>query len=258
MNTALRLAGRIAMVTGAGSGLGSSTAERLAAEGAHSVCADLDVAAAAATASRIEGFGGRATVIELDVTSEVSHKAAVSRVLRELGGVDAYIANAGIAGPGSAVDVEPSTWDRVLAVNLTGVWLSARSVLPHMVGRGRGSIVLQASVGGLIGIPGIAAYSAAKGGVIALARQMAVEYAAQGVRVNAIAPGTVPTPLVTNSFGGASTESPDRDPARLADHPMGRLGAPSDVAAAAAYLVSDDAAWVTGIVLPVDGGRTAS
>jgi NAD(P)-dependent dehydrogenase (short-subunit alcohol dehydrogenase family) len=253
-----RLTGHVIVVTGAGSGLGAAIAGRLASEGAHPICADIDLPAAVRVQDTIRAAGGMATSIELDVASERSHVAAICRILADHEAVHGYVANAGIAGAGSATDVDRTTWDRVIAVNLTGAWLSARSILPHMVERRSGSIVLQASVAGLIGVPGIAAYSAAKGGVLSLMRQMAVEYASAGVRVNAVAPGTVPTPLVTASFAGTPSQGSADDRARVAAHPLGRLGKPEDVAATVAHLVSDDAAWMTGAVLPVDGGRTAS
>ena len=250
-----RLSGRTALVTGAGSGLGAAIAERFAAEGAAVACADIDGAAAVATADRI---GSTAMGVALDVTDSAQQTSVVAEVFRRLGTVDVCVANAGIAGAGSADSVDEAFWQRVMNVNLTGVWLTARAVLPGMIAAGGGSIVTMASIGGLIGVPALAPYAAAKGGVIALTRQMAVDYAARGVRVNAIAPGTVMTPLVeaTAAARGADNAGESyHDPSR--HYPLNRLGTTDDVSAAAVYLASGESGWVTGTVLTVDGGRTA-
>lgn len=254
-----RLHGRVALVTGAGSGLGAAIAERLASEGAAVACADIDLAAASATTRTIEAAGRTSLAVALDVTSGEEQRAAVAEVQQQLGPIAICVANAGIAGVGAADDVTEMTWSRVLDVNLTGVWRTAKAVLPTMLARATGSIITMASIGGIIGIPTLAPYAAAKGGVIALTRQMAIDYAPRGVRVNALAPGTVMTPLVRASAaarGADGAMEPCENPAQF--YPLGRLGLPGDVAAAAAFLASDDAAWITGTVLAVDGGRSAS
>jgi NAD(P)-dependent dehydrogenase (short-subunit alcohol dehydrogenase family) len=254
-----KLQGRVAIVTGAGSGIGAATAARFAAEGAAVVCVDLDGDAAEQTAAAITGLGGRALAAAADVTSSPALDGVTDLALSRFGDIDVCFANAGIAGPGSAADVDDATWAAVIDVNLTGVWRTARAVLPVMLERGRGSIINQASTGGLVGVPGVAAYAAAKGGVIALTRQMAVDYGPRGIRVNAIAPGTVPTPLLraSNAAGGGLMTSA-QDPEGIARRfPLGRIGTPEDIAGAAAYLACDDSAWVTGTVLVVDGGMTA-
>lgn len=257
-----RLAGKVALVTGAGSGIGRAAALRFAAEGAAVVCADLDGDGAEATAAEA---GRGAVALRTDVTSQADTERAAATAMERFGAVDVLYANAGIAGVGSAMDCDPAVWDRVVAVNLTGVWLSMRAVLPHMVRAGGGSIVNQASVGGLVGVPGIAPYAAAKGGVIALTRQAAVEHGPQGVRVNAIAPGTVPTPLVTATYqaragiSGAQGEDVERQLARTRTrYPIGRLGEVDDIANLALFLASDESSWITGGVYVIDGGMTAA
>ena len=255
-----RLAGKRTLITGAGSGLGRGAALRFAAEGAAVACADRDGAAAAETARMIEDKGGRAIACAADVTSDADTEQMVAETVAAFGGLDALYANAGVAGPGSAPDLDLEDWNRVIAVNLTGVFLSARHALRRMLAQGSGgSIVTQASVGGLIGIPGLASYAASKAGVVGLTRQLAVEYAPMGIRVNAICPGTVPTPLVVGTYTeqrGALAD--DWQEVRAQDSPLRRLGTPDDVAHAAVFLVSDESSWITGQIWAVDGGMTAA
>lgn len=262
---AARLEGKIAIVTGAGSGLGRASALRFAAEGARVVCADVDVEAAAGAAEAIVAGGGSALGVRTDVTDETDVQRMVEAAVATFGGVDVLLANAGIAGVGSVASTTRETWERVIAVNLTGVWLCNRAVLPAMQARGGGSVINQASIGGLVGFSGIAPYAAAKAGVIGLTRQAAVEYAAAGIRFNAICPGTVVTPLVLRTYeerGGIALGSgqtlDEALQANAARYPMKRLGTPEDVASVAVFLASDEAAWITGAVFPVDGGYTAA
>jgi NAD(P)-dependent dehydrogenase (short-subunit alcohol dehydrogenase family) len=173
-----RLREKTAIVTGAGSGLGAAAAVRFAAEGAAVLCADLDEGAATAVAERIAAAGGRARALAVDVTSATDQERAALTALDEFGRIDVIYANAGIPGEGSAAEVDPAAWERTIAVNLSGVFLSARAVLPAMTAQGGGCILNQASVAGLVALPALAPYSAAKGGVIALTRQMALDYAA--------------------------------------------------------------------------------
>lgn len=254
-----RLEGLAALVTGAGSGLGRAIAARLTAEGARVACVDRDDAAAVATAEDLSS----AVAMTADVSSGVDARRMTERAVEAFGALDIVVANAGIAGPGTAESVDEAGWDEVIAVNLTGVWLTARFAIPHLRRRGGGAIVTIASIAALIGIPGIAAYAAAKGGVVGLTRQMAADLAGDRIRVNAICPGTVPTPLVLNTLAttsGLSTSAgtaEERLGAVAGRYPLGRTGTGGEIAAAVTYLASDEAAWITGHVLPVDGGMTS-
>jgi NAD(P)-dependent dehydrogenase (short-subunit alcohol dehydrogenase family) len=224
------------------------------------VCADRNADGADSTATEIGADAGSALTV--DVTEPTDVVRLVAHTLERFGAVDVLYANAGVGGVGSAADVDEAEWQRVLDVNLTGVWRCCKHVLPHMVAAGRGSIVLQASIGGLRGVPGVAAYAAAKAGVIGLCRQMALDYGPLGIRVNAIAPGTVPTPLVEGIWaagGGlvAADNLAERVATAAALYPLRRVGTPADVANVALFLASDESSWVTGAVYVVDGGKTA-
>lgn len=261
-----RLADKVAIVTGAGSGIGSTAAQLFAAEGARVMCADINGDGAKATADSI---GEAARAVRVDVADPGDAERMVAETVAAFGGVDVVYANAGVAGPGRAADVDFEDWNRVISINLTGVWLSTKYALPHMIEAGQGSFVLQASVGGVIGVPEIAPYAAAKGGVIALTRQMAVDYGPQGIRVNAICPGTVPTPLVRATYeerGGfsATADLPaDASIDEMIDaskvrHPIGRVGTTDDIAQLALHLAADESSWTTGAVITIDGGMSVA
>lgn len=254
-----RLDGKVALVTGGASGLGLASALLFGREGATVAIADLDGAGANRAAAEISAAGGEAIGIELDVTDCAEVERAVADTIDRFGMLDVLFANAGIPGEGNAASLAQADWDRVIAVNLTSVWLSMRAVLPHMAERGRGAILATASVAGITGVPNTPAYSAAKGGVVALTRQVAVDFAGKGIRVNAICPGPVLTPLFEAAFRERVPEDPDAAlRARAATVPLGRLGAPADIANMALFLVSDEADWITGAVYAVDGGITAA
>lgn len=259
----MRLSGLCAVVTGSASGLGRATARRFAEEGARVACVDL-ADGAHETAARIVEGGGQAIGVQADVSLPEDAQAMARRVTEELGDVDVVFAGAGVAGAGDAASTSMEQWHRVLSVNLTGKWLSFRYFLPRMAERGAGSVIVVASVGAVVGVPGIFPYAAAKGGCIAMARQAAIEYAPKGIRVNSIAPGTIPTPLVRESYsegGGATAGDRDVDAALLraaARYPLGRLGEPDHVAALAVHLASPESSWTTGQNLVVDGGLSAS
>ncbi len=257
-----RLAGKVTVVTGAASGIGRAAALMFAREGARVLCADRDPAVET-TAAEIRAAGGTAVAETADLADPERARMVTGRAADEFGRIDAVYACAGIAGPGTAADTPLEDWDRVLAVNLTSKWLSFRWALPLMVEQGSGSVVVQASVGGLRGVPGIFPYAAAKGGCIAMARQAAVDYGPHGIRVNVVAPGTVPTPLVRDTYaaGAGSGAGLDLDAAvgRVASvYPARRLGTEDEVAAMALHLCSDESRWTTGQVFTVDGGITAA
>ncbi len=250
-----RLEGRTALITGAGSGIGRECALRMAAEGAGVMCADIDLDGAQTTAAQIAEHGGRAATMELDVTSEEAVQDALAQTVSVLGGLDVLMNNAGIGGA--------YTWDQTIAVNLTGVYYGTFHGAALLAERGGGSIINTASIAGLAGLlsgplrdeavqEGAGAYVAAKHGVVGITRQFAVTYGGRGVRVNAVCPGYIHTPMT------AQIREIEGAEAYLAGlHPMGRLGEPQEIAAAAAFLASDDASFVNGVALPVDGGYTA-
>jgi NAD(P)-dependent dehydrogenase (short-subunit alcohol dehydrogenase family) len=247
-----RLAGKVAVITGGGSGIGRAAALRFAAEGATVLVADVAGANAETVAAEVGAAGGRALAMAVDVTDRGQVTAMAARAAATFGGVDVLLAAAGVLAFGDVVETEPDVWERVLAVNLTGLYLCARAVIPSMAARHGGSIVtISSSTGAHDAAPGTAAYIASKGGVAMLTKAMAVDHAAAGVRVNAIAPGPTATPMLQ------AVMSPDELRAFGQAMPVGRLADPAELAAAALFLASDDASYVTGAVFAVDGGQTA-
>ncbi|MCP3974320.1 MAG: SDR family oxidoreductase [bacterium] len=259
-----RLDGRVAIITGGGSGLGEASSKRFAEEGANVLVADMNEDGAKRVASEIEIAGGTASAVHVDVTSRASNEAMASAALERYGTIDTIYCNAGIVGVGNAMDLEEDDWDLVNDVMLKGVWLSMRAVLPTMVDKGKGSIINQASIGGVIGVAGIFPYAAAKAGVIGMTRQAAVDFADKGVRINCICPGTVPTPLVIGTYeqragigmsGGRTVE--EALEVTRSKYPLGDMGEPLDIANMALFLASDESKWITGQSFIVDGGYTA-
>jgi len=241
----------VAIITGAGSGIGRATALRFAAEGARVVAGDIDAAAAEAVADEILKTRGEAVAVTADVSRAADAEMLAARAVAQYGQLDILCNNAGISRPGPLVaDAEEAYWDAVMAVNLKGVFLCSKYAVREMLKNDRGAVINTASVMGLVGLPGNAAYSASKGGVIQFTKSLALEYAARGVRVNCIAAGWIDTPLNTEL-------DPKITSWALRETPLGRWGSADDVAAAALYLASDDAAFVTGTTLVLDGGRTA-
>jgi glucose 1-dehydrogenase len=256
-----RVEGKVALVAGAGGGIGGAGAEALAREGAAVLCADIDADAAEATAGRIRAAGGRSGPVGLDVRDRAAVDAAVAMAVREFGRLDILLDCAGISHRGSFLDLDAETWDRIVAVNLTGMFHLGQAAARQMVkqgasaiggGKAGGSIINVTSQLAEVARPERAAYVASKGGGRSLTHAMAVDLAAHGIRVNAIAPGPTLTGLTRASY----TE-PEARRATEALIPLGRLGQPDDLVGAVLFLASDESRWVTGSTVTVDGGYLA-
>jgi len=248
------LAGKVAIVTGGSAGIGRAAAVALAAEGAAVLVADVDVERGEEVARDIDHKGGHAVFVRTDVADDASVAAMVERCVEELGGLDVAFNNAGIEGtPASTHECTPENWHRTLAVDLTGVWSCMRHEIPRMLERGGGSIVNCSSVAGLVGFPSIPAYVASKHGIVGLTRTAALEYAEQGIRVNAVCPGVIDTEMVERFTG----HQPEAEAALLAGEPVGRMGRPEEIADAVVWLCSSRSSFVTGQAIAVDGGMVA-
>ena len=253
----MRLRDKVAMITGAGSGMGRLAGLTFAREGARVVAADVSARAGEETAAEITRAGGEALFVEADVSREAQVRRLVQHAVERFGRLDVLYNNAGIfpEKDGSVVDVEEAVWDQVLAVNLKGIYLCCKYGIPELLESGGGSIINVASFVALVGctVPQDA-YTASKGGVIALTKSLAVQFGPRKIRTNAIAPGPIETPLLTSWL----LANPDARKRRLDRIPLGRFGRPEDIVQMALYLASDESTWVNGSVLVVDGGITSN
>jgi NAD(P)-dependent dehydrogenase (short-subunit alcohol dehydrogenase family) len=254
MNPSYDFSGQVAFVTGASSGMGLATAQAFAAAGAAVTLADVDDGALQAAETELRGAGYQALAVHCDVANEQQVADAVAATVGTFGSLDLAYNNAGIQSPATdAADETAEMFDRVNDINLRGIWASMKHELIQMRQQGSGAIVNCSSLGGLVGLPGRAAYHASKHGVIGLTRSAALDYAPRGVRINAICPGTIETPMVSQMIA-----SGDLDPAEAAaNQPIARLGTAEEIAAAVLWLCSPGASFVVGVALPVDGGYTA-
>ncbi len=248
----MQLENKIAIVTGAGSGIGEASAKRFAAEGAAVVVADLRGAKAQAVATDINDAGGHAIFREVDVSKAEDVAALVDACVAQYGGLDVLFSNAGTLRPGTAVELAVEDWDLVMGVNVRSVFLGAKYAVPHIIERGGGSIINTASISGLHGDGGAVVYAASKAAVINLTRALSTDHAPDGVRVNAICPGTIETPPVKRMM-----ENPANLDLNIRAHALRRLGQPEEIANAALWLASDESSFVSGEAIVVDGGLRA-
>ncbi|WP_339315840.1 SDR family oxidoreductase [Paenibacillus sp. FSL R10-2734] len=252
----MRLANKVILITGSGSGIGRSTALLFAREGATVIVNDLDEAKGIATLKDIHADGGIGHFIHADVTDVKSVQQMVEQIIEKYGHIDVLFNNAGISGVGALHEVEPDAWDRVIQVNIRGVYLPSKFVLPHMMKRKSGNIINMSSCVAEIGLARRASYSATKGAILALTKSMQVDYAAYNIRVNALLPGTILTPFVEN-YLKTSYDNPETAIAALKKRQLSEeLGLPEDVALAALFLASDESKFMMGSPLYIDGGAT--
>ncbi len=251
-----RLAGKIALITGGGTGIGRATAVAFAAEGAKVAVVGRRAEKLREVVSEIEKSGGAAIAVQADVSKAADAARAVSDVGARFGGLNVLVNNAGVLSATTIESISEEEWDRLIAINLKGVFLMSRAALPEFRKKGGGAIVNVGSVLGLVAMTNRAAYCASKGGVTMLTKAMALDHANENIRVNCICPSIVETELVQGLFS-ATEAGKAAKAARVAGIPLGRMGKPEDVAMMAVYLGSEESSWVTGLAIPLDGGLTA-
>jgi len=250
----MKLQDKVAVITGAGSGIGQATALLFAEEGAKVVVADYSVEGGEETVKLVKEKSGEAIFVAVDVSRAADVQKMIKTAIDKYGRLDILHNNAGIIGPlGPTENVSEADWDRVLSVNLKGVFLGSKYAIPHMLKQGGGVIINTASIAGLVGLTNIPAYCASKGGVVSLTKAIALEYARKNIRVNCICPGAIKTPMLYR-VTGAQLEA-EKLPCE--DQPIGRCGEPEEIARAALYLACEQSSFVTGTALIVDGGLTA-
>ncbi len=253
----MRLQGKVAIVTGAASGIGRATAILFAEEGARVMCADINGEGVKATADAIVSKGGEAAWMQADVAREEDVRRMVQETVARFGRLDVLFNNAGVEMVAPISEVSEERWRWLMDINLKGVHLGCKYAVPEMAKVGGGAIVNTASVAGIEGIAGLSTYCASKGGVILLTKALAVELAPLKIRVNAVCPGVIRTPMVERALSELFAANPEEAWQRLGRlHPLGRVGEPEEVARAVLFLASDEASFITGVALPVDGGWT--
>ena len=253
----MRFQDKVVVVTGAGSGIGRATALAFGSEGAKVMATDLNATSAQAVADQIRGAGGQAEALQADVSVAADVERMVTTTVERLGRLDVLMNNAGIIFLLPITQVPEEQWDQLMSINLKGVYLGCKYAIPQMIRQGKGAIVNTASIAGLRGVATYDTYCAAKGGVVQLTKAVAVEFAKMGVRVNCVCPGIIDTAMLDRGVAEMGLDKATFVQLAGAAHPMGRIGRAEEVAAAVLFLASDEASFITGVALPVDGGMWA-